>query len=88
MSKYVSFFNKILKHKQFFRYFTWDPVRFPNPTEMTKNLTDKGRKLVVIVDPHIKRDPGYFLHTDAEANNYYVKTKDGKDYEGTSSLFC
>lgn len=49
---------------------------------MIKNLTDKGRKLVAIVDPHIKRDAGYFLHNDAEANGYYVKTPDGKDYEG------
>ena len=49
---------------------------------MTKNISDKGRKLVVIVDPHIKRDVGYFLHNDAEANGYYVKNPDGKDYEG------
>ncbi|KAL0274187.1 UNVERIFIED_CONTAM: hypothetical protein PYX00_006669 [Menopon gallinae] len=71
-----------IEHTDGKKYFTWDPVRFPNPLEMTKNLTEKGRKLVVIVDPHIKRDPGYFLHNDAEANNYYVKSKDGKDYEG------
>lgn len=49
---------------------------------MIQNLTAMGRKLVTIVDPHIKRDPGYFLHRDAEANSYYVKNKDGNDYEG------
>ncbi|KAJ8667800.1 hypothetical protein QAD02_009463 [Eretmocerus hayati] len=64
------------------KYFTWDSRKFPNPLEMVRNLTTKGRKLVVIIDPHIKRDGGYFLHNDATSNGYYVKHRDGKDYEG------
>lgn len=64
------------------KYFTWDPVKFPNPIEMVNNLTANGRKLVVIIDPHIKRDNGYFLHTDATNNGYYVKNKEGNDFEG------
>ena len=64
------------------RYFTWDNRKFSNPLEMVKNLTSIGRKLVIIIDPHIKRDSGYFLHNDATNNGYYVKHKDGKDYEG------
>nr|BBD49478.1 alpha-glucosidase [Trilocha varians] len=63
-------------------YFTWDPIKFANPSEMVANLTAKGRKLVVIIDPHIKREAGYFLHEDATELGYYVKDKDGKDYEG------
>ena len=38
--------------------------------------------MVTIVDPHIKRDSNYFLHNDAENNDYYVKMKDGKVFEG------
>lgn len=49
---------------------------------MQANLTAVGRKLVAIVDPHIKRDNGYFLHNDATDNGYYVKNKDNNDYEG------
>ncbi|XP_063898479.1 neutral alpha-glucosidase AB isoform X1 [Helicoverpa armigera] len=64
------------------KYFTWDPLKFPNPSEMVANLTAKGRKLVTIIDPHIKREAGYFLHEDATELGYYVKDKDGKDYEG------
>lgn len=64
------------------KYFTWDPSRFSKPVEMINNLTSLGRKLVAIIDPHIKRDGGYFLHNDAEANSYYVKNKDGNTYEG------
>ncbi|XP_052747810.1 neutral alpha-glucosidase AB [Galleria mellonella] len=63
-------------------YFTWDAEKFRHPSEMVANLTAKGRKLIVIIDPHIKREPGYFYHEDATDNGYYVKDKDGKDYEG------
>lgn len=49
---------------------------------MMNNLTSTGRTLVAIIDPHIKRESGYFLHEDALANDYYVKTKDGNVYEG------
>lgn len=64
------------------KYFTWDQDKFPHPSEMVANLTAKGRKLIVIIDPHIKREAGYFLHEDATEHGYYVKDKDGKDYEG------
>ncbi|XP_013107527.2 neutral alpha-glucosidase AB [Stomoxys calcitrans] len=64
------------------KYFTWDQFKFPEPLSMIKNLTDLGRHLVIIIDPHIKRDGGYFFHNDCTENGYYVKTRDGKDYEG------
>ncbi|GLH04970.1 uncharacterized protein GBIM_10615, partial [Gryllus bimaculatus] len=71
-----------IEHTDNKKYFTWDHLRFSQPTEMTQNLTAHGRKLVVIVDPHIKRDGSYFLHNDAESNGYYVKNKEGRDFEG------
>ncbi|KAF2893060.1 hypothetical protein ILUMI_13106 [Ignelater luminosus] len=64
------------------KYFTWDPIKFKHPAVMQQNLTATGRKLVVIIDPHIKREGGYFLHEEALANDYYVKNKDGSVYEG------
>ncbi|XP_075213212.1 glucosidase 2 subunit alpha [Lycorma delicatula] len=71
-----------IEHTDNKKYFTWDKDKFSKPVEMVNNLTYFGRKLVTIVDPHIKRDSGYFLHNDAEANGYYVKNKDGSVYEG------
>lgn len=71
-----------IEHTDNKKYFTWDPYKFSDPIEMQQNLTARGRKLVVIVDPHIKRDAGYFLHNDATNNGYYVKNKDNTDYEG------
>uniref|UniRef100_A0A7S3PMI1 DUF5110 domain-containing protein n=2 Tax=Aplanochytrium stocchinoi TaxID=215587 RepID=A0A7S3PMI1_9STRA len=38
--------------------------------------------MVNIVDPHIKRDNQFSLHKEAEKNGYYIKTKDGKDFDG------
>ena len=49
---------------------------------MVNNLTAKGRKLVTIVDPHMKRDSSFFFHQHCEQNDFYVKDKDGKIYEG------
>lgn len=64
------------------KYFTWDNHKFPNAVEMVKNLTAKGRHMTIIIDPHIKRDSGYFFHNDCTDKGYYVKNKDGNDYEG------
>ncbi|XP_049774510.1 neutral alpha-glucosidase AB [Schistocerca cancellata] len=71
-----------IEHTDNKKYFTWDSRRFSQPAEMINNLTAKGRKLVAIVDPHVKRDNSYFLHNDAENNDFYIKNKDGKIYEG------
>lgn len=71
-----------IEHTDGKRYFTWDHMRFPTPEEMINNLTAKGRKLVAIVDPHIKRDDGYHIYREGRDLGYFVKTKDGNDYEG------
>lgn len=38
--------------------------------------------MVTIVDPHIKVDEGYRVHAELRARGFYVKTRDGSDYEG------
>lgn len=68
------------------KYFTWDPIKFAHPETMINNLTSTGRKLVVIIDPHIKRESGYFLHEECLSNDFYVKNKDGNVYEGVYKL--
>jgi alpha 1,3-glucosidase len=70
------------------RYFTWDPVLFPTPVAMQQTLAARGRKMVTITDPHIKRADDYHVHTTATAKGYYVKkdiaTNTEEDFEG----FC
>lgn len=54
-----------IEHTDGKRYFTWDKNTFPTPIEMQKNLSAHGRKMVTIVDPHIKRDNRYPIHKEA-----------------------
>ncbi|KAL4352975.1 hypothetical protein GQ457_06G034570 [Hibiscus cannabinus] len=71
-----------IEHTDGKRYFTWDKLLFPNPEEMQRKLAAKGRHMVTIVDPHIKRDDSFHLHKDASQRGYYVKDATGKDFDG------
>ncbi|XP_050734554.1 neutral alpha-glucosidase AB-like [Eriocheir sinensis] len=71
-----------IEHTDGKRYFTWDAHKFPNPLEMTANLTARGRKLVTIVDPHIKRDSNYFFYKENHDRDLFVHTKDGSEFDG------
>uniref|UniRef100_A0A2P2MUY6 Probable glucan 1,3-alpha-glucosidase n=1 Tax=Rhizophora mucronata TaxID=61149 RepID=A0A2P2MUY6_RHIMU len=71
-----------IEHTDGKRYFTWDLVLFPHPAEMQNKLAAKGRHMVTIVDPHIKRDESFQLHKQATEMGYYVKDATGKDYDG------
>jgi len=71
-----------IEHTDGKRYFTWDTSKFPTPKDMQNAIAVKGRRMVNIVDPHIKRVGGYRIHEDATAAGIYVKNKDGNDYDG------
>ncbi|XP_041352622.1 neutral alpha-glucosidase AB-like isoform X2 [Gigantopelta aegis] len=71
-----------IEHTDGKRYFTWANDKFPNPKDMIGKLSSKGRKMVIIVDPHLKKDDSYDVYTDAKSKGYFVKNKDGSDYEG------
>jgi len=64
------------------QYFTWDPKAFSDPAGMIRNLASKQRKLVTIVDPHIKIDPNYYVYKEATEKDFLVKTKDNTAFEG------
>ncbi|KAL6767918.1 GLC2A [Auxenochlorella protothecoides x Auxenochlorella symbiontica] len=71
-----------IEHTDGKRYFTWDKAYFPNPIAMQSDLASRGRKMVTIVDPHIKSDPNYRVFKEAEEKQLFVKTKDGADFKG------
>ncbi|CAB1316098.1 unnamed protein product [Coregonus sp. 'balchen'] len=71
-----------IEHTDGKRYFTWDNNKFPKPKDMLQGLLDKRHKMVIIVDPHIKVDRSYKIHTEIHSRGYYTKNKDGGDYEG------
>jgi alpha 1,3-glucosidase len=72
-----------IEHTDGKKYFTWDATLFPTPADMQRALAAHGRKMVTIIDPHIKRDSGYFVHSDALARGLYIKdAKADREYEG------
>ncbi|KAI4163628.1 MAG: hypothetical protein LQ342_002662 [Letrouitia transgressa] len=64
------------------KYFTWDPHNFPDPLGMQKQLDSHDRKLVVIIDPHIKNEANYHVVDELKSKSLAVKNKDNNIYEG------
>ncbi|KAI7830303.1 glycosyl hydrolases family 31-domain-containing protein [Gamsiella multidivaricata] len=67
-----------IEHTNGKRYFTWDEAKFPNPTDMQQSLANKGRKMVTIIDPHIKKDDQYHVSKEGNDLDLYIKNKDGQ----------
>ena len=64
------------------RYLTWNDL-YSHPRALTARLAESGRKLVAIVDPHVKTDPEYFVFAAAAARDVFVKNPDGvSDFTG------
>lgn len=38
--------------------------------------------MVTIVDPHVKRDSNYYVYKEASEKKYFVRTKDGTEFDG------
>ncbi len=49
-----------IEHTDGKKYFTWDKNAFPHPAEMIDQLAKTGHRLVTIVDPHVKKENGYY----------------------------
>ncbi|KAI1415365.1 glycoside hydrolase family 31 protein [Hypoxylon sp. FL1857] len=64
------------------KYFTWDNDMFKDPIGMGKHLDVHGRKLVTIIDPHIKNVAGYHVSDELKSKGLAVKNKDGNDFDG------
>ncbi|KAJ3083849.1 hypothetical protein HK102_000853, partial [Quaeritorhiza haematococci] len=71
-----------IEHTAGKRYFTWDPKNFPTPVRMQEELAAKRRKMVTIIDPHIRADESYYVFKEARDKDLFVKGRDGKDFEG------
>ena len=64
------------------KYFTWDAHTFADPLGMGKQLDSHDRKLVVIIDPHIKNEGNYPVVDQLKSKSFGVKNKDNNLYEG------
>ena len=64
-------------------YGMWDKKAFIDPSGMVQALDERGRKLVIILDPHLKKTDKYYLYKEARDLDLLVKNPDNKtNYEG------
>ncbi|TDL18041.1 alpha-glucosidase [Rickenella mellea] len=72
-----------IEYSEEHKYFIWDKKNFPDPVEMMKDVEAIGRKMVVIIDPHLKRTSDYPVYKKASELEVLVKPPSGQgEYEG------
>lgn len=61
-----------------YRDFTWDPERFPDPRRMIADLRSQGFRVVTIIDPGIKYEPGTPFFDEAVKQGHFLRDADGE----------
>jgi alpha-glucosidase len=65
-----------------YRVFTWDTDRFPEPTGLLTRLAGDGFRVVTIIDPGVKLEPGYPVFDQAVERDLLCRTEGGDVYIG------
>ena len=65
-----------------YRVFTWNNDRFPDPPGMLKRLDEQGFRVITIIDPGVKFDPGYWVFDQAVDRDVLCRTEGGDLYIG------
>ena len=60
-----------------YKVFTFNPKRFPDPKKMVADLAKDGFKVITIVDPGVKIEPGYLVFDQSRERNYFVHDSRG-----------
>ena len=58
------------------------PKNFARPERLLKDLDRQGFKAVVIIDPGLKREPGYAAYDSGIAGGHFCRGPDGRVYVG------
>jgi alpha-glucosidase len=65
-----------------YRVFTWDGESFPDPPGMLDRLAELGVRLVTIIDPGVKHEPGHPVFDEALERDVLCRTEGGGIYLG------
>jgi alpha-glucosidase len=65
-----------------YRVFTWDESSFPDPQGMLKRLSDEGFRVITIIDPGVKHEPGYWVFDQGLERGVFCRTEGGDTYIG------
>ncbi len=65
-----------------FRIFTWDGEKFPDPAALMGNLGRDGFRLVTIIDPGVKHDPGFPVYDEGVSQRLFCRAPGGSVFVG------
>ncbi len=65
-----------------FRCFTWNKQRFARPARLMRDLDKLGYRAVCIVDPGIRKEPGYRVYDEGLAGDHFCRNDGGAAYVG------
>ena len=65
-----------------YRVFTWNTDKFPDLPGMLAKLGQDKLRVITIVDPGVKFEPGYAVFDEGLAKNLFCKTEAGNTYVG------
>ena len=65
-----------------YRVFTWSDEEWQDVPAHLAELQADGQRVVPILDPGVKKDPGYAVHDDGNAAGVWCTNEDGKPYVG------
>ncbi|HYP97162.1 MAG TPA: TIM-barrel domain-containing protein [Polyangiaceae bacterium] len=65
-----------------YRVFTWNTDKFPDLPAMLGKLEESQLRVVTIVDPGVKFEPGYAVFDEGRRKNLFCKTDAGNIYVG------
>ena len=65
-----------------YRVFTYEPKHFGDPGKDMQAVQDRGYKVVPILDPGVKKEPGYPVYESGRAADAYCKNHAGSDFTG------
>lgn len=71
-----------IDHMDGYRVFTWRTDRFPDVPGMLGRLHEQGFRMVTIVDPGVKQEPGYWVYDQAVERDVLCRTEGGDTYIG------
>lgn len=65
-----------------FKVFTFNRKHFPSLRKTLKALEKSGRKLVPILDPGVKQEPGYDVYEDGRKHDIFCRNPQGTEFVG------
>lgn len=65
-----------------YRVFTFDAKHFPEPRTDIESIQAGGRRVVPIIDPGVKSEPGYDIYDSGHEKDVFCKNAQGREFIG------